>query len=232
MGETTTRSWGKISNKPRIVGASDKEMAQGLLILPMMARFAILQAAKDLGSEGLLLLLTKYYLSPEQISKLRIGQGFLSLRDSADVVDISQSDWDVIQAWLQKKGRPMTQKAIRDYIARSVQKRAREILAELETSTVATSWRMYLTVGVRDLRRWAREDLAAACEYNEGVYRELLHDETADVDDTLRHLTLRARNILSRLAEIEVSRIREMRGFESTRSGLDDQTSGKLGGEQ
>ncbi|NNN15578.1 MAG: hypothetical protein HKL82_06955 [Acidimicrobiaceae bacterium] len=225
MGETTTRSWGRISKGPKVVGANDKDLAQGILILPMIARSAILQAARDLGSEGLLLLLTKYYLSPAQISNLRIEEGSLRIHDSGDVVDISAGDWDVVQAWLQQKGRSSTQKAIRDHLGRSIQRRAREILADLETPAASTSWRMYLTVGVRDLRRWAREELAFACDYDEGVYRELLHDETADVDDTFRFLTVRARVVLSRVADKEVSGIRAIQRRHSTPSGLIDQAT-------
>lgn len=214
-----------------MVGASDKDPAQGLAILPVLARNAIAQAARDLGSEGLLLLLTKYYLSPAQICNLRIEQGSFRIHDSGDVVDVSGGDVDIVQTWLRRKGRPTTPKAIRDHLGRSLQKRAREILAGLENSTTSTSWRRYLTVGVRDLRRWAREELAADCCYDEGVYRELLHDETADVDDTLRFLTTRACTVISRAAAIEVSRIRDIQR-RPTSSGVVSRTNWEDEGEQ
>lgn len=169
MGETTTRSWGKETKTKKVVGTSDKDLAQGLLILPRIARTAIFQAARELGSEGLLLLLTKYYLTPKQISNLRFEQGSLRIDGFGDVVEIANRDVDTVLTWLQKKGRPATQRSIRNHISRSIQKRARAILAEQESLFGPCPWRCYLTVGIRDLKRWAQEELADTCEYDEGV---------------------------------------------------------------
>ncbi|WP_298210396.1 hypothetical protein [Ferrimicrobium sp.] len=213
MGEGTSSAWVRGALGVRVVGKSDKDQAKGLLLFPEIACRAIWRAARERDSEGLLLLLTKYYLTPKQICTLQVEAGQRQVALGGELMNLASDDLTAIVGWLLKPRRPSTPKAIRDYLSRSIQPLAREFIKEdagdLHDCDVK-QWHKYLVVGVRDLRRWSREELARASRFNEGVYREVLHDENADVDDSLRILTVRARSILHRASCLEAELIREM----------------------
>ncbi|WP_298207835.1 hypothetical protein [Ferrimicrobium sp.] len=209
MGETTTQLYAREGSRRHRPGSSDKDVAQGILVLPRSGWVAVRQAAIQVGSEGLLLLLTKYFLSPKQICSLYCDESVFKLRSTGEIVEIFTQDAETVRAWLDARSRPRNQKAIRDHLYRAIQPRARAIVARQSGDGMPMLWSRYLVVGVRDLRRWAMEEHARACAYDEGVYRELLHDEAADVDDTLRVLTHRTRLILGYVAEEEAAKVRQ-----------------------
>jgi hypothetical protein len=174
-------------------------------VWPTVARTTLWQAARELDSTGLLLLLTKYYLTPEQVVGVQLVEDQVLFSESAELLRVTGDDFEVIVHWLRKSRRPRTARGIRDYLRRVLQPRVHDLLAELDMS-----WRCYLTIGIRDLRRYARECLASAAILDEGTYREMLHDEAADSDDTLRFLTIRSRSIINGAVDAEVTRIREL----------------------
>ena len=209
MGEGSSAAW---VNSPNRVGVgSDKIRRTKLAILPPQAEKELWYAADRLGQRALILLLTKYYLRPEQITSARVENCSLIVDGFERSIAVDPADVDLVRAWLERKRRPRSAPAIRNLLASL----KRQVAANLEASNkelgAYTDWLHLLDIGVVAIRRLARERHAEASNFEEAAYCELLHDEDADPFDNLRWQSGVARRTLARAAQEIVSEIKEDR---------------------
>ncbi|MCL4552877.1 MAG: hypothetical protein M1305_04910, partial [Candidatus Marsarchaeota archaeon] len=202
MGEGSSAAWVNLSKKSS--RGSDKLRRTKLAILPPQAERELWRVAEARGQRALLLLLTKYFLRPEQIATAAVESCTLVALGFERGIRIDATDAEVIRSWLQRKRRPRSAQAIRNALGNL----AKVVVLNLEKNEPETDWRQLLDIGVTSLRRLARERFAEACSFEEASYCELVHDEEADPFDNLRWLSRPARQILQQGAHDVVEQIK------------------------
>ncbi len=211
MGEGTSAAWVGISKHSS--RGSDKDRHRQLAILPPQVEDALWQVAAARGQLALILLLTKYYLRPEQIVSARLDPDGLIVAGFDRPIGIDPADNDVIGKWLSLKRRPRTAQAVRNALSALRSPVLSNLEAQNHLTDASTDWQGLLDIGIVALRRFARERHAESSNYEEAVYCELLHDEDADPYDNFRWLSRTARHTLAEasrqvVAEIELAKKR------------------------
>ena len=209
MGEGSSAAW--VNSPKRVGGGSDKIRHTKLAILPPQAEKELWHAADRLGQRALILLLTKYYLRPEQITSAIVEDCSLIVNGFERGIAVDPTDVDLVRAWLERKRRPRSAPAIRNLLASLKRQVAENLAASNKELGAYTDWLHLLDIGVVTIRRLARERHAEASNFEEATYCELLHDEDADPFDNLRWQSEVARRTLARAAQEIVSEIKEDR---------------------
>lgn len=205
MGEGTTAAWA--SAPKRLKSGSDKRRRNRLVELSPEAEEALFAVAKEVGQAVPLVLLTKYYLRPEQVATCQLDGEGLVVEGFERRLGIDEADREALASWLSRPRRARSAQAVRNLLGDLRKK----VVARLESSRAAantsTDWAGLLDIGVVALRRMAAERHAEACGFEEQVFRDLLHDETADPCDVLRRLSRPARRILAEAAAAIVDEV-------------------------
>jgi len=197
MGEGTSEAAGRSDARRR---GSDKDRRRYLAVVPPVVAQALIAVAKRQGQLGLILLLTKYYLRPEQAAGARLEDAGLVAAGFERPIPVADADRADIAKWLAKKRRAHSAQAVRDVLGRM----RRDVVAELSSTVSATwptAWDELVDLGVVSLRRFAAERHAVGCRYEEAAYRELLHDSEADPYEVLRYLSTPARQMIASAAQ-------------------------------
>lgn len=217
MNEGTSSAWLR-GLRGRISGSnSGKDRARSLLIIPPLAQDLLFRVAEEAAHLGLLRLLVQHYLRPDQAVGARLSDEGLVVKGFERPLLVDPAERPVLAEWLGRTRRPHSAAAVRNLLAGDLRRRLVAALAAYEAATNEdTTWRVHIDIGVRSLRRLARELLADAADYDEAVYRELLHDETADPNDTLHWLTARARQVLADAAKHEAVRVALLQGTKAS----------------
>ncbi len=211
MGEGTSTAW--VNSSKRSSRGSDKDRRRELATLPPQVEEALWQVASERGQLALILLLTKYYLRPEQIVSARLDADGLIVTGFDLPIGIDPTDKAVIDTWLSRKRRPHTAQAVRNVLSALRSPVVSRLEEQNQITGASTDWKELLDIGIGALRRFARERHAETSNYEEAIYCELLHNEDADPYDNLRLLSPTARCILTEasrqlVAEIEQAKKR------------------------
>ncbi len=198
MGEGTSAAWVKAPKPTR--SGSQKLRRNRLIEIPPEAENALFDVATEIGARPVLLLLTKYFLRPEQLVGCKLADDGLSVDGFTQPIPIDDDDRDEIVSWLSKARRVHSAEALRNLIGDLRKKTVKRLEGSEESAERSSDWAGLLDVGVVALRRLAAERHAEACGFAEELYRDLLHEETADPYEVLRHLSRPARQILARAA--------------------------------
>lgn len=212
MGEGTSAMW--LSGNSGRQRGSDKDRSRRLAILPPVATAALWQVAGQCHQHALVLLLTKYFLRPEQLVSARLEDEGLMVAGFTRPLRLDPADREVLAEWLSRPRRPRSAQAVYNVVSKTLRPALVKALTEHNRATgQVPDWDRLLDLGVGTLRQMARECHGEAAGYEEATYRELLHEEDADPDETLRSLSTRSRRILANaaasvVAEIETARQR------------------------
>ena len=180
-------------------------------MLPSRAEALLWPVAEQINQLGLVLLLVKYMLSPEQAVTASVGDDGLHVEGFAEPLLLEPEDRPRVEEWLGRTKRSHSAQAVRNVLSAKLKP---ALVSALETHQERTGdwtgWRIRLRCGVKELGRSGIELNAEAGGYDESTHRELVHSKDADVDDTLRMLTRRARRILGEAAEFEARLVQEL----------------------
>jgi hypothetical protein len=199
MGEGTSAAWTHARGNK--TGRSDKRRRTRILELPPQAERALFEVAEETGQLAPVVLLTKYYLSPEQVVSCELSNGGLAVPGFELPLSVDPADREVLASWLSRRRRARSAQAIRNLLGDLREKVIARLEHEDRLAGRCVDWATLLDIGVVALRRMAAERHAEACGFEESVYRELLHDETADPHEVLHRLSRPARRILAGAAE-------------------------------
>jgi hypothetical protein len=195
--------------KPKI--GIGKDAQDVLYLLPSKAEELLWPVGERLNQLGLLLLLVKYMLRPEQAVTASVEEDGLHVEGFEKAVLLEAKDRPAVEEWLGRRRRPRSAQAVRNVLSVRLKP---ALVAALEAHQEGTGdwtgWRIRLRPGVKELRRTGFELNAEAGDHDESTHRELVHSEDADVDDTLRMLTRRARRILEEAATREARLVQEL----------------------
>lgn len=195
MGEGTSAAWTHARGTG--TGSSDKRRRTRLLELVPQVEETLFAVAEEQGQLAPILLVTKYYLRPEQLASCRLTDEGLEVPSFERPLAVDPDDQEVLASWLSRRRRVRSAQAMRTLLGRL----RPQVLARLEEqgrrAGLCTDWAALADLGVVALRRMAAERHADACGFDESVYRELLHDETADPAEVLCRLSRPARRILA-----------------------------------
>lgn len=209
MGEGTSAAWQRAPKHAK--AGSDKRTRNRLVELLLEAERALFDVATNYNARAPLLLLTKYYFRSEQIVDCKLTITGLIVDGLSQPIRIADEDRAELSSWLSTAHRVHSAQAVRNLIATLRKKVVARLEESQEAGATSSDWAGLLDVGVVALRRMSAERHAEACEFKEEVYRELLHDETANPYDVLRHLSRPARQILASAALAVLEEIREAR---------------------
>lgn len=203
MGEGRSATWSRQPPSRKSRRGSDKDRRETLLVVPDVARQAMWDEAARHGWSALVLLIVDYRLTPSQAVGVSLTDEGLVVAGFPRPLPVDPADRPVLDEFVERPRHLTNAASVRSTLGRL----RRLVVARLAAHDPERSaWRCYLALGVRDLRRIGAEELAEAADYDEAVYRALMHDEAADPDDTLRWLTRRARRVLAgAMADVEAS---------------------------
>lgn len=214
MGEGTSEAVTRAGWRRR---GSDKDRRRHLGVIPPVVENALVAAATRSGQMGLVLLLTRYYLRPEQLVRARLTEEGLVVPGFAKPIFVDECHREVLGEWLARRRRAHSAQAVRDTLGR-LRKAVVADLERQEGDRWPTDWDALVDVGVVALRRLAAERLAEACGFEEAVYHELVHDARADPYAVLRVLSGPARRAIGSGADALVEEIRRAQGREDASS--------------
>ena len=191
MGETATHRLPRQGGgRP---GRSDKDRGRGLKEIPALARPLILDCARPLGHEALVVLMLDYYLRPEQAVEARLADDGLVVGSFAHPIPVAPGDRELLGEWLARRRRFHKAASVHTFLAGPLRRAVLSRLEEIELAGGPESpWRGLLRIGVLDIRRWARERFSEIAAGDEAIYHELCHDERAQLDEAV-YLRLNAR---------------------------------------
>ena len=192
---------------------SDKDRGRRLPVIPPAVEGALVAVARRQGQLGLVVLLAKYYLRPEQVVTARVVEDGLLVERFERPIALDPADRELVGEWLGRRRRARSAQVVRDVLGRL---RA-GVIVELTTSPGRadgwpTAWADLVDVGIVSLRRLAAERHAESCGFEEAVYTERLHDAEADPHAVLRYLSRPARRAIGTAAGalvVEISGARE-----------------------
>ncbi len=199
MGEGTSAGWA--NSRGKATGSSDKRRSKHILELVPQVEAALFAVAEEAGQLAPILLLTKYYIRPEQVASCRLSDEGLEVPGFLRPLEVDAHDREVLASWLSRRRRVRSAQAVRSLLGALRPKVLARLEAQDRLTGRCTDWAALADIGVVALRRMAAEHHAEACRFEESVYRDLLHDETADPYDVLRRLSRPARRILADAAE-------------------------------
>ena len=177
---------------------------------PAVAEHHLWVAAKKTRHLGLVLLLVKYVLEPEEALKATLTPAGLQVETFEEPLWVADEDRPVLEEWLARSWRPHQRQVVINYLNKTLRQALIAELEQHERSTGEwTGWRVLLRTSLTDLKRLARELAAESCGYDEATYRELVHNLEADPDESLHTLVGRSRRILSRAAEAHARAVAE-----------------------
>lgn len=188
-----------------------KRFVDGLPMIPTLAQRLMWEVARRMGNYAPLLLIVKFALSPVQVAKAAIGPDGLIVADfERPVPVVDPVDRAEIEEWLRRPRRRRSAQSLENFLVNELPVATEEELGQHEERTGDwTGWRIHLRLGARELALLSMELNGEACGYDPAVFKELMHSRNADVNDTLRLLTKRARGILSRAAASEARKVKE-----------------------
>lgn len=197
------------SPRRRASGRSTKDRSTKLPYLPTAAQRAIWVVAARHHTTGLMLLLTQYYLTPEQACSAGLDDhGALVADGFARPILVDPLDLPALDAWFAKTRRLKTPRSIATYLAGRLRK---DVSAELRRVDPNIEWQARLTLRIQVLRRWAREVAVLDCGDEEAEYKEFCHDDEADPIEHMRQLSARSRRVLDDAAAVEAKCIATIR---------------------
>ncbi|MHB8247107.1 MAG: hypothetical protein ACYDGN_17530 [Acidimicrobiales bacterium] len=195
--------------QPRI--GIGKDAQEVLYMLPSRAEELLWPVAERINQFGLVLLLAKYMLSPGQAVTASVGEDGLHVEGFDEPLVLEPEDRPGVEEWLGRRKRSHSAQAVRNVLSAKLKPALVVALAAHQARTGDwTGWRIRLRPGVKELRRTGIELNAEAGGHDESTHRELMHSQDADVDDTLRMLTRRARRVLGQAAESEARLVQEL----------------------
>lgn len=174
-------------------GRSDKDRSQSLKEVPGLARPLILDCARALGHEALVVLLVDYYVRPGQAVGSSLDDDGLVVDGFTRPIPVAPDDRPLLEEWLTRRRRLRTAASVYTFLAGPLRGAVAERLAQIERDGGPESpWRGQLRTGVRELRRWARERFVEVAAGDDAIYHELCHDERTQLAEGL-YLSLNAR---------------------------------------
>lgn len=188
-----------------------KDTQDVLYLLPPKAQELLWPVAAQIRQTGLVLLLVKYMLSPQQAVTASVADDGLHADGFDRPIYLNPEDRLTVEEWLGRRRRPRSAQTVSNVLSSKLKSSLVEALEAHEQRTGEwTGWRVRLRVGVHELHRLGAELNGEACDHDEATFKELMHSETADVDDTLRVLTRRSRRVLAEAAALEAEIVRSL----------------------
>ncbi len=206
MGEGTSAA--HVASR-RYRRGSDKDRGCRLPVIPPQVEEALVTVARRKGQLGLIVLMTKYYLRPDQIGAAQVVPEGILVSGFDRPIGLDSIDRELVGEWLGRRRRARSAQAVRDVLGRLRKATIAELTARPpQTTGWPTDWAELIDVGVVALRRLATERHAESCDYEEAVYRERLHEAGADPYAVRRYLSRPARQSIGRAAGALVVEIR------------------------
>lgn len=204
MGEATSSARGRRHDGR----GRDKDERRHLAVVPPQIEDALWRVAERRRQRALVVLLIRYYLRPEQIAGATLDDHGLRVPGFRHPIPVDPAERDELASWFSRRRRPRSAQAVRDALGDLLRAIVHELSARpLPEGAWPVDWGELVDVGVVALRRLARERHAESCAFEEAVYRELIHHETADPYEVLRFLSRPARQLLAAGAEAILAEI-------------------------
>jgi len=207
MGEDATVHLGRSGGGHP--GRSDKDRSRSLKEVPGLARPLILDCARALGHEALVVLLVDYYVRPGQAVGSSLGDDGLVVAGFTRPIPVAPDDRPLLDEWLSRRRRLCTAASVHTFLSGRLRGDVVARLAQIERDGGPESpWRGQLRIGVRELRRLARERFVEVAAGDEAIYHELCHDERAQLSEGLYlPLHTRARRMIDAVMAPEAAGI-------------------------
>lgn len=207
MAEAALGTRGARRSRP---GRSDKDLRPGLPFLPALARAHLRGVAAGLGCEGLVILLTDYYLRPAEAVAAQLVDEGLVVEGFEHPIEVADADREPIARWLGLSRRPHDAAGVHNLLSGRLRRALVARLRELEEGGGPEScWREELRCGVRELRQVARDRFAVAVGGDEASYHECCHDQDAPLEEPLYwRLGPAAAGVLTRALDHEAAEVK------------------------